>query len=147
MTVEAAFIIPIIIFTLVAIFHLIFFLFNTVKAESDIDRLLFGAERQIENILEYQRQNGQGIVKKMEGYLDASKAVGAIYAKDDEIAVEINVKTSLAKIPFISLLPFGKIDKIRHLKLVNSSERGRQIVAVYETLDVAKRVFDVKNNR
>lgn len=146
-TVEAAFVVPIILFVFVGVVLLVFYLFNVMKMENDADKALFNLERMgkkhgtlVENVV-------MNIGPALEGYLNVESVSGTAKMLGDELKVEIVVDHRIPDIPFLptDTLAISRIS--RQLKLYNSSERGRQIKAVFETVDLFKNVFEAMKKR
>lgn len=92
-TIEAAFLLPIIIFTLIMFIYLIFYLYDMVKAEADADHLLFEMEKEIEFYNAETEVVGKDVSEVLRGYLQTDSVQARISCFGDTLMSEVEIKS------------------------------------------------------
>ena len=139
-TVEAAFIVIIIIFSVTLLIKMMFFLYNGVVAESDADCMVFEKEDSI-RAKKREKDSTDTIHRSGRGYLYVENLENVLDVNDTVITADINADIGMnIPIPYFDSL-FGNINLVRKYEVRDFSRTGRIIAAVFDTVDMVKKIF------
>ena len=135
-TVEAAFVVPIVIFAIVSLIWIIFYLHNSVAATADIDICIFKMEKMIaEN-----RDTPSGTILNLEDSFEnilGGRILRAVSEYSSErIKAEIRISGNVPNEGILGemLKGFGNIKREREIKISGRSETARLIKAGMELI-------------
>lgn len=134
-TIEAAYIIPIIFFSLIAVIYLVFYLYDIMRAEADADRLLFEMEKEYELYGDREIPEGKDVSGQLKGYLQAETVEAYITMLDGQYMVEVIVNMDDFKVPILNKHLFPEIYIVRTKEIMDRTDRTRLIEAVINTVE------------
>ena len=140
-TVEASFVVPIIIFGIVALIWIVFYLYNSVKITADADYFVFVLEA------EAARNGNEGAYKRTitgelpKGFYGMKNMEGRIRRDGREIGVEVELTHNLPEEGILGYLVSGirSIKQEKEEKISDPSEIARIIKAAGELIGQLKR--------
>ena len=92
LTVEAAFVVPVIVLSLVAVVWIVFFLVNNIKAASDADGIIYRLERELAESDRKKSELKRDISEEITGFALAETESAILEKKNDRIEVKICVR-------------------------------------------------------
>lgn len=92
LTVEAAFVVPVIVLSLVAVVWIVFFLVNNIKAASDADGIIYRLERELAESGRKNTDLERNISEEISGFALADTESAILEKKKDRIEVKICVR-------------------------------------------------------
>lgn len=140
LTVEASFVMPVIVICMVAVIWLALYLYNSVRASADADGMIFGLEREIAASPGVPKEMEKDYSEELTGYLLA--AVEKAQLKRDGNSVRVNISIRMTS-PSRGLMGaflshIGQIQLEREAKLPSRSETERIIRAAKDTVQLIK---------
>jgi len=142
-TVEAAFVMPVIILCMVAMIWICLYFYNSIRAMSDADGAVFAIEKTL-NLLNASEENVEkDISSDLNRYMAASMNSAVLSKKGNNITVKINVEMKLPKKGLFGALfnRIRNIEVIRSIKLNDRSETQRLLRAAGETVSAIRGYF------
>lgn len=139
-TVEAAFIVPLILFCLIALIGVVMYLFNDVRAAADADGLIYELERELAVSDKKTDKLEKNVSSRVQGYMSADSASADISLKKGCVTVRINVKMKIPERGILGLLmkPISRIEVERTAKLQDREDTQRIIRSVEDTIGMIK---------
>ena len=142
-TVEAAIVVPMVIFGIVALIWIIFYLHNSVAATADLDICIFQMEK---NLAENRELPSGTVINLKENFKNVlGEDVTAAFAEYDggKIRAGISISRSVSEEGVVSgiLQGIGRIRKEREIRASQRSETARLIKAGGELLGDVINIF------
>ena len=138
-TIEAAFIVPIVILGIVSMIWVIFYLHNSVAATADLDMCIFEMEKKA---AEEKIQSGTVIdlAEKFENVFGAELTKAVAEFDNGKIRAKIRIDLNIPQEGIMGKMlgGIGKIDKEKEAEMSERSENARFIKAAWELIgDIA----------
>lgn len=143
MTVEAAFVIPVLVLCMVAIIWIGLYFYNTICAISDADGAFFLVERVVNGTGEVSKNLEMDISGNLEEYLAIRDKKGLISKKDKQVTITVSIEMNVPGRGLFGLL-FNKIRNIevkKSYKLAERAETQRMLRAAGEIIDSIRGYF------
>ena len=137
-TLEAAFIVPVIIFAIVGLIWVIMYLYNSVKLTADADMAAFMTEKEYAEDRMPDSYAEKDIARELSGYIGAGVDNASVIRNGRSIAVKAEVELDLPEEGILGSLVSGirNIKRERESDIPNKTEITRIIKAASELLKV-----------
>lgn len=135
-TLEAAFIVPVIIFAIVGLIWVIIYLYNSVKLTADADMAVFMTEKEYAEDRMPDSYAEKDIERELSGYIGAGVDNASVIRNGRSIAVKAEVELDLPEEGILGSLVSGirNIKREREYDIPNKTEITRIIKAASELL-------------
>lgn len=137
-TIEAAYIIPVIIFSLIAVICLTFYLYDFMKAEADADWLIWEMEEEYETLENVERPAGKDVSDRLGGYLQVNTVEAGITMFEDRYMAEVFIRMKNPGIPLWGDRLFPNIHIVRTKEITDRSNRIRLFDTIIDTVEGLK---------
>ena len=137
-TLEAAFIVPVIIFAIVGLIWVIIYLYNSVKLTADADMAVFMTEKEYAEDRMPDSYAEKDIERELSGYIGAGVDNASVIRNGRSITVKAEVELDLPEEGILGSLVSGirNIKRERESDIPNKTEITRIIKAASELLKV-----------
>lgn len=139
-TVEASFVMPLIIICMVVIVWISFYLFNRIKATADADGLIFKLERELAMSDDDPGRMEKDVMDEIDGYFAAIPEKALLIKDGRNISVSICLRMKEPSVGLLGRLlsDVGLIQIERNATLMSRAETGRIIRAAEDTVKQIK---------
>ncbi|MBR4345243.1 MAG: hypothetical protein IKP88_21480 [Lachnospiraceae bacterium] len=148
-TVEAVFVVPIIVFGIIGIILLVFYLHNQVRATADTDNLLFAAER-VKTESKYDKFSLTYDFKdQLKSYFGGKIEEGIVECSPQKMKVSLKIRQNVPKDGLMGLITreISLIDKKEERSMPDREEITRIIKAASEIFDSLKDILKTGENK
>ena len=135
-TLEAAFIVPVIIFAIVGLIWVIIYLYDSVKLVADTDMAVFMTEKEYAEDRMPDSRTEKDIERELGGYIGAGVDSASVIRSGRKITAEAEVELDLPREGILGSFVSGirTIKKVREAHIPNRTEITRIIKAASELL-------------
>ena len=137
-SIEAAFVVPLIIFGIVGLIWVIFHLYDSVKLSADLDKAVFKMENEYAEVRKPQGYSDLSFKSEIEGYFGGAVKEALAERNGRSITATVSVSMNLPESGILGIIVSGirSLKGVREITIPNRTEITRIIKAASDLVEV-----------